>query len=118
MLFGTDVKRRETGPACRDLQDMPAEHTILTGGLRWGNFNLTWPFVKLEIHEAEIVIRFPFARKVFQRADIKGFSIYRSFTKGIIIRHRVADYPDFVVFWTRKPEEVLKLLCEFMGGAL
>ncbi len=86
------------------------------GGYRVGrsallSFNASWPFGSVELRSDQLVLYCITRRLVFPVAAVIGISIYCGlFSVGVRIEHSVPDYPRFVVFWTRKPDELIQRL--------
>jgi hypothetical protein len=88
-----------------------------TGGVRYGNtysdaFNASWPFARLVIEPGAIHLNTTFFKSFsFPKEELIALSRYSGvFSRGLLIEHRVREYPSFVVFWTSKLEEVEKAI--------
>ncbi|MBE6412068.1 MAG: hypothetical protein E7036_05905 [Opitutales bacterium] len=99
------------------------------GGLRWGNAfwsnkgsygNATIPFATLEItNEHCIITRTFFGLKLamyrLSWSDIEYVTIQSFlFNKGILFVHKNKNVPQFLLFWTFKPQKICSVL-ENMG---
>jgi hypothetical protein len=86
------------------------------GGYRVGrsallSFNASWPFGSIDVRSGELALQCITRSLVFPVSAVTSVSIYYGlFSVGIRIKHTIADYPRFVVFWTRNPDELLQHL--------
>ena len=75
----------------------------LRGDARIGLANATWPFAKLQIAPEQLVLQVKFLGTFTFTPDqvikVAPFGIIPFFGKGVRIFHRVAGYPDKIVFW-------------------
>jgi len=77
----------------------------------WLSFNASWPFGSVELRSGQLALHCITRRLVFPASAVTTVSIYHGlFSVGIRIEHTIADYPRFVVFWTRKPDELIQRL--------
>ncbi|ALR29451.1 hypothetical protein ATE47_02385 [Chryseobacterium sp. IHB B 17019] len=78
----------------------------LTGGVKIGSANLTYPFVDLYVDENIFKINASLLGSfIFQPQDIISIKPHNSFPlfgQGIKIYHRVTNYDQNVIFWTIK----------------
>lgn len=86
------------------------------GGYRVGrsallSFNASWPFGSVELRSGELALHCITRRLVFPVAAVTSVFIYHGlFSVGVRIEHTIPDYPRFVVFWTRNPDELIQRL--------
>ena len=76
-----------------------------TGGVRIGGgtllaFNATWPFATFEVADSELRLRCFWKCWTFPKSQIIRLSEHHSFSTGLRIQHSVANYTQFIVFWT------------------
>ena len=75
----------------------------LRGGARIGLANATWPFAQLQIAPEQLVLQVKFLGTFTftpnQVIKVTPLGIIPFFGKGVRIFHRVAGYPDKIVFW-------------------
>jgi len=71
------------------------------GGARFDFFNATWPFAKIKVSSNAIELKC-FSRKYkFEKDEIKELREYIGMiSKGLLIEHRLKNYPKHIVFWT------------------
>ncbi|WP_415326082.1 hypothetical protein [Chryseobacterium sp. MMS23-Vi53] len=81
-------------------------HFKLTGGVRIGRANATYPFADLYVDENILKINASLVGNlIFQPQDIISIKPYNSLPligQGIKILHRVENYDQNVIFWTMK----------------
>ncbi len=86
------------------------------GGYRVGrnallSFNASWPFGSVELRSGQLALHCITRRLVFPVSSVTSVSTYHGlFSVGVRIEHTIPDYPRFVVFWTRKPDELIQHL--------
>ena len=86
------------------------------GGYRVGrsalfSFNASWPFGSVELRSGKLELHCIMRHLVFPVSAVTSISIYYGlFSVGVRIEHSIADYPRFVVFWTRKPDDLIQRL--------
>ena len=105
-----------------DLLDMQNKNFCFVGGMRWSSkwgipLNFTYPFVKLEVKEGEIIINwnlYLFNKNYFlSKRNITSVAIYRGvFSQGIRITQQKPNFPDDIIFWTFQPILLLDVLRE------
>jgi len=82
---------------------MANSQEVLRGGARIGLANATWPFAQLHISTGRLVLQVTFfgsySFMLKQVIRVAPFGLIPFFGKGVRIFHRVADYPDKLVFW-------------------
>ena len=76
------------------------------GGLRVGGglflaFNASWPFASLEVDDEALTLSCFGKRWIFSKKSIGRLSKHHGFfSVGLRIEHSIADYAQFIVFWT------------------
>ncbi len=85
----------------------------LTGGARIGMVNATMPFATLRVSRNKLALNVSLiGNLVFQPTDIISIEPYVMIPvigQGIIIKHRVPNYKERVIFWTTKdPDWVIQ----------
>jgi hypothetical protein len=76
--------------------------------------NASWPFTRLIIDPQQIQLNTMFLKDFsLPKSNITSISKYSGFfSNGIRIEHRIADFPPFIVFWTRKLEAISSALTQ------
>ena len=73
------------------------------GGARGDLFNATWPFAQLTLTPEKLVIQVMFSGTYSftprQVIKVEPYGIIPFIGKGVRIFHRVAGYPEKIVFW-------------------
>jgi hypothetical protein len=90
------------------------------GGIRvgesyWLAKNATVPLVTLRITAGALYFYYPFAYKEVKVPREMIDSIYKKWSllgPGIRIIHHAEDVPPFIIFWTYRPREVLRVLID------
>lgn len=73
------------------------------GGARIDFFNATWPFVKINVTPNTIELKCLSKKYIFERDQIVDLREYEGmFSKGLLIEHKLKNYPHHIVFWTFK----------------
>ena len=93
---------------------MNAESAVFeqTGGYRvgrnaWLAFNASTPFGALRIRAGSIVLQCIASSYTFPAEAISRLSLYDGlFSSGLRIEHTIADYPQFIVFWSSNLEKL------------
>jgi hypothetical protein len=88
------------------------EISIVTGGVRVGWANASWPLAKLSVSRVKLSISaMMLGTYTFTPDQIVALEPYGSiplFGRGIRILHSRSDYPEKIVFWCfRRPERLL-----------
>ena len=82
---------------------MASSQETLRGGARIDQANATWPFAQLHITSEHLVLQVKFLGTYTFTPDqvirVAPFGLIPFFGKGVRILHRVAGYPDKIVFW-------------------
>jgi hypothetical protein len=82
----------------------------ITGGVRIGWFNASWPLAQLSANKNYLVVGFFGGHAcTFSPHEVFAIERYRGiFSAGIRIRHSVASYPEKIIFWCwGNPEKIL-----------
>ena len=83
-----------------------------TGGLRIGKsialaLNASWPLARLTITDIDLSLSALGFTWILPRSSIRSLGKYRgAFSTGLRIEHSIPHRPPFVVFWTRRFEEL------------
>ena len=86
------------------------------GGYRVGrsallSFNASWPFGSIEVRSGQLALHCITRTLDFPVSKVTSASIYYGlFSVGVRVEHTIANYPRFVVFWTRDPDELMRRL--------
>jgi len=76
-------------------------------------FNATWPFAGLFIYRDELALSSFFRRYTFPRETLLRIIPYHLFlSPGMKLEHNIADYPRFVVFWSRNLPDLQEALLQ------
>ena len=71
------------------------------GGVRLDTNNATWPFAKIVVTRGKIKLKIFSNEYELGKDEIIELREYRGlFSKGILIEHKRADYPEHMAFWT------------------
>ena len=84
------------------------------GGARFGIFNATWPFAKINVSPNKIELKCFLKTYQFEKDKIIRLREYNGIiSKGLLIEHNLKDYPHHVVFWSLKFERLKNRLKNF-----
>ncbi len=102
-----------------------------TGGLRWGDKfwegfgnceeygDVTFPFASLLIEEDRCIITrntfwIKYVSYNLKYCDIVNISIRKIlWSKGVLFTHTNKDIPKYLLFWTRKGDEICDILSQY-----
>ena len=84
------------------------------GGTRLGFFNATWPFAKISVSQDTLELKCFSKKYKFEKDQIIDLREYNGMmSKGLLIEHKLNDYPEHIVFWTFKFERLKHSLEKF-----
>lgn len=95
-----------------------------TGGLRWGNafwgdtVNVTYPFASLQIESDKCILTRHFFWVHYVSYEIRYEQIeYVSlkkflFSKGVLFTHTNKNIPKYLLFWTKKTDQIFDILAK------
>jgi hypothetical protein len=85
------------------------------GGVRLDSFNISWPFAKISVSPNTIELNCFLKKYVLKKDQLKELREYKGiFSRGLLIEHSLTNYPQHMVFWTFRFENLKKHL-ESMG---
>lgn len=91
---------------------MKSLYKEISGGLRAGLYNVTFPFAKLKISSNDIIIIAPCLNTIqLSAAQVIKLDRYKSILgKGYAIYHNAIEYPTPLIFWgnPNKIEQIIK----------
>ena len=92
---------------------MQSFYKEITGGVRAGIYNVTFPFAKLRVSSNELQILAPGLDNIQLNSNqVIGFAEYGSLLgKGYIIYHNVRAYPTPLIFWAN-PDKIDQIIKE------
>jgi len=92
------------------------EPTSITfrGGLRAGNFNLSWPFATLRLASDSLVIEAAGRRHFLKKEEVRKLELYLgAFSRGVRIFHRNQGLDHPTIFWAFTPRAILATAGKF-----
>jgi hypothetical protein len=93
------------------VDDFVEEGGYRIGRNSWVALNVSWPFGSIALSSGELTLDCITRCLKFPAAAVTRVSLYHGvFSVGIRIEHAISEYPRFVVFWMRRPEELLQRL--------